>query len=91
MAVPNFFEMRRYKAPPLRVTVAARPGFASNWRTFGARVTGPNGSAGRTNGMPWDGTSPVSAAAEIDSYKNKKSQAQTMKARAAIIRGNQNA
>lgn len=87
----NFFERNRYKAPLLRVTVAARPGFAQNWQTFGARVTGPNGSAGRTNGMPWDGTSPVSAGAEIDSYKNKPKKAQTMKARAKIIRGNQNA
>lgn len=87
----NFFERNRHRAPLLRVTVATRPGFAKNWQTFWARVTGPNGSAGRTNGMPWDGTSPVSAAAEIDSYKNKKSQTQTMKVRATIIRGNQNA
>lgn len=86
----NFFERNRYKPPLLRVTVAVRPGFALNWRTFGERVTGPNGSAGRTNGMPWDGTCPVTEGTELDSHRDKaQDMAQTPKGRAKIVRENQ--
>ena len=54
---------------------------------FGERCTahGHGSNAGRTNGLPWDGTSPVSAGADIDSYKTKK-KPQSMKARAKAIR-----
>ena len=58
---------------------------------FGERCTshGFGANAGRTNGLPWDGTSPVSAATDMDSYKTKtKVQSQTPKERARIIRTN---
>lgn len=37
-----------------------------------AHAKGKDAGKGRTNGMPWDGTSPVSAPAEIDCHKAPK-------------------
>ena len=77
---------------PITIRVAQTPKWAQGAHTYGRRqkCISDEPGGGQTNGMPWDGTSPVSAGADIDSYKTKKP-AQSLKARAATIRGNQNA
>ena len=52
-----------YFPPAVRVTLCPRaPEFVSRTqRTFSRVVTGPGMTKGRTNGMPWDGTSPCTA------------------------------
>lgn len=60
-------------SPCLKVTIDPRPAKASPRKGAThpkfARATGKAKNAGQTNGMPWDGTSPVSAGAEIDAPK----------------------
>ena len=70
----NFFEMARYRngMPEVRVVVGLGVRRLQGSRTFGSRVAGRGGTTkGRTNGMPWDGTSPVSAGSVPDSHKDK--------------------
>ena len=60
---------QQYIRPPMTfTTVPSRPRKAD--RSVVARGYGAN--AGRTNGMPWDGTSPVSEATEIDAHKARQ-------------------
>jgi len=53
----------QYFAPAPRYTLCKpAPKFVSRpQRTFPRVVTGPGMTKGRTNGMPWDGTSPCTA------------------------------
>ena len=62
----------RYFPPAVRVTICPRtPEFVSRTqRTFSRTVTGPGMTKGRTNGMPWDGTSPCTAGSVPDSHKH---------------------
>lgn len=90
----NFFEMNRYKAalrayedngmPVVRVSVGLGVRRLQGSRTFGERVTCLGGTTkGRTNGMPWDGTSPISAGANPDSHKDKSTREVSAKYRLA--------
>ena len=62
----NFFERNRYFAPAARYTLCKpAPEFVSAPnRTFSRTCTGPGMTKGRTNGMPWDGTSPCTAGSD---------------------------
>jgi hypothetical protein len=56
----------QYFPPAVRYTLGKpAPEFVSRpQQTFSRAVTGPGMTKGRTNGMPWDGTSPCTAGAD---------------------------
>lgn len=59
--------------PVLTVLIDERPAPGPrNPLAHRAHAKGKDAGKGRTNGMPWDGTSPVSAPAEIDCHKTHK-------------------
>ena len=70
----SFNSKGQYFAPAVRYTLGKpAPEFVSRpQRTFSRVATGPGMTKGRTNGMPWDGTSPCTVGTSIDSHKAER-------------------
>ena len=65
---------RDYLPPEIRFRSYTARTPSPSQKTWGKRqmCTSSEPGGGLTNGMPWDGTSPVSAATEIDAHKTRQ-------------------